>query len=93
MTSDNALNSRIEHTLTKLFNGLKLELNLNKPVYTRNEAMKLLGVDSKTLKRYQEEGMLGYSQPIPGGKIYFSRKDIDDFMAHSHCEAFYYNGL
>ncbi|MBO8483668.1 MAG: helix-turn-helix domain-containing protein [Bacteroidetes bacterium] len=91
MATDNALYYDAEHIISKLLDELKL--NLNKPVYTRNEAMELLGVDSKTLKRYQDEGLIGYSQPIPGGKIFFSRQDIDDFLANSHCEAFYYKGL
>lgn len=90
MTDDATLYKSIEHIISKAIN--KLNLN-NKPIYTRDEVLKLLGIDAKTLKRYQDEGLIGYSQPIAGGKVFFSAKDLDEFMANSHNEAFYYNGL
>lgn len=90
MTDDATLYKAIEHIISKTIN--KLNLN-NKPVYTRDEVLKLLDVDAKTLKRYQDEGLIGYSQPIPGGKVFFSSKDLDEFMENSHNEAFYYSGL
>lgn len=91
MTDDAAtLYQTIEQVIHKTIS----KLNINyKPVYTRDEMLKLLGVDSKTLKRYQDEGLIGYSQPIAGGKVFFSAKDLDEFMANSHNKAFYYNGL
>lgn len=91
MTDDAAtLYQTIEQVIHKTIN--KLNLN-NKPIYTRDEVLKLLDVDAKTLKRYQDEGLIGYSQPIAGGKVFFSSKDLEEFMANSHNKAFYYNGL
>ena len=67
-------------------------LKYNKPVYTRSEMLELLGVDAKTLKRYMDEGLLGYSEPIPGGKIYFTHEDLTRFLAYTHKEAFAISG-
>ena len=90
MRDDATLYKTIEQIITKTIN--KLNLN-NKPIYTRDEVLKLLDVDAKTLKRYQDEGLIAYSQPIAGGKVFFTAKDIDEFMANSHNEAFYFKGL
>lgn len=79
----------VENITANIINAM----NLNKPVYTRNETLQLLGLDSKTLKRYQDDGLIGYSQPIDGGKVFFSRQDIDEFLNRTHHEAFYFNGL
>lgn len=80
----------INHIVNSIINRIS-EMYKPKPVYTRREVMQMFNVDSKTLKRYQDEGIIGYSQPIAGGKVFFSAKDIDEFMANSHNEAFYYS--
>lgn len=80
----------INHIINSLINKIS-EMYKPKPVYTRNEVLSLLDIDAKTLKRYQDEGLIGYSQPIAGGKVFFTAKDIDEFMANSHADAFYYN--
>lgn len=80
----------INHIVNSIINKIN-ERYQPKPVYTRREVMQMLNVDSKTLKRYQDEGIIGYSQPIAGGKVFFSAKDIDEFMTNSHNEAFYYS--
>ncbi len=77
----------INHIVNDIVNKINSKC---KPVYTRREVMQMLAIDSKTLKRYQDEGLIGYSQPIAGGKVFFTAKDIDEFMANSHNDAFYY---
>ena len=78
----------INHIVNDIVNKIN---SMCKPVYTRNEVLSLLDIDAKTLKRYQDEGLIGYSQPIAGGKVFFTAKDIDEFMANSHNDAFYYS--
>ena len=45
----------------------------------------MLGVSPNTLKKYRENGWLGYSRV--DDKYYYSRKDIDEFLAHTHYPA------
>lgn len=63
-------------------------LKYNKPVYTREEMLEMLRVDSKTLKKYMDEGLLGYSEPIPGGRVFFSPEDLKQFLTGTHRDAF-----
>lgn len=60
----------------------------NKPVYTRDDILEMLKVDSKTLKKYMDEGLLGYSEPVPGGRVFFSSRDLEQFLAYTHKDAF-----
>lgn len=63
-------------------------LKYNKPVYTRDDMLEMLRVDSKTLKKYMDEGLLGYSEPIPGGRVFFSPEDLKQFLTGTHKDAF-----
>lgn len=58
---------------------------VSKPLYTQKEVLNLLGVSPNTLKKYRESGWLGYSRV--DDKYYYSRKDIDEFLAHTHYPA------
>lgn len=68
--------------------GIETYLKYNKPVYTREEMLEILRVDSKTLKKYMDEGLLGYSEPVPGGRVFFSPEDLKQFLTGTHKDAF-----
>ena len=68
--------------------GIETYLKYNKPVYTREEMLEMLKVDSKTLKKYMDEGHLGYSEPIPGGGVFFSPEDLKQYLTGTHQDAF-----
>lgn len=93
MTADDNTVEHIAKSLVDIIMKQITGINLNKPVYTRKEVLQMLDIDSKTLKRYQDEGYIAYSQPIDGGKVFFSLKDIEEFMQRTRREAFYFNGL
>lgn len=59
-----------------------------KQLYTQKEMLILLGVSPNTLKKYRENGWLGYSRV--DDKYYYSRKDIDEFLRNNHYPAFQY---
>ncbi|MCI5718228.1 MAG: helix-turn-helix domain-containing protein [Alistipes sp.] len=60
-----------------------------KPLYTNKEMLELLDVNSKTLKKYRDNGWLGYSQV--GDKFYYSADDLNSFLAKTHQDAFAWN--
>ena len=47
--------------LNNEISGLKEALAASKPVYTNEELRALLGVSDKTVKKWRNSGMLGYS--------------------------------
>ena len=48
------------------------------PIYTSKELMRILNVKESTLRKYREDGLLGYSKS--GDKIWYTQKDLDDFL-------------
>lgn len=60
-----------------------------KPLYTNKELLELLDVNSKTLKKYRDNGWLGYSQA--GDKFFYSADDLSHFLSMTHQEAFAWN--
>ena len=61
---------------------------VSKPLYTQKEVLGLLGVSPNTLKKYRENGYIGYSRI--DDKYYYSKADIDEFLKHTHCPAWHY---
>jgi len=53
-----------------------------KPIYTDKEIMEMLHIDRKTLKKYRDEGLLGYTHPHD--KYFYSHQDLMDFMANKN---------
>lgn len=60
-----------------------------KALYTNKEMLELLDVNPKTLKKYRDNGWLGYSQM--GDKFYYTSNDLALFLAKTHQEAFAWN--
>lgn len=53
-----------------------------KPVYTDRDIMEMLHIDRKTLKKYRDEGLIGYTHPHD--KYFYSHQDLMDFMANEN---------
>ena len=69
-----------ENLMKKL---ISIEKQLEKSVYsnqwlTNEKAMEILNVGRTTLQEYRNQGKIAFSQV--GAKIYYQRKDIDEFL-------------
>lgn len=60
-----------------------------KEIYTNSEIRELLGVQDKLIRKYRDEGKLGFHKE--GDKFWYTKKDILQFLSHNHCEAYAYN--
>lgn len=58
-------------------------------IYTNSEIRELLGVQDKLIRKYRDEGKLGFHKE--GDKFWYTKKDILQFLSHNHCEAYAYN--
>ncbi|MCE9475033.1 hypothetical protein K0H43_12475 [Bacteroides fragilis] len=60
-----------------------------KEIYTNSEIRELFGVQDKLIRKYRDEGKLGFHKE--GDKFWYTKKDILQFLSHNHCEAYAYN--
>ena len=75
--------------LTQEIKELKNQLRLQrKPLYTNKEMMEMLDVSSATLKKWRNQGLLGYTQI--GSSYFYSPNDVMEFMDKNHYEAYSY---
>lgn len=81
LNSINNLISLIEETRDKRESTTK--------IYTNKTIKELLGIQDKLLKKYRDEGLLGYHQV--GDKYWYTQSDIDLFLANTHLEAYAYS--
>lgn len=99
MTNDNAKMEEQVSTLISCVTELKEEvqklktqLNLmEKPCYTNEEVLKIFGVTQPTLRKWRNEGQLGYTQI--GSTLLYSQKDIADFLKTNHFDAYAANSV
>ena len=56
-------------------------------LYTRIEAAALLGVGLTTLDKLRREGKLDYYQVTPGGKVQFTRAQLDAYLNRAERKA------
>ena len=54
-------------------------VNPSKPL-SNKEVKDLLNIQDRLLKKYRDDGLLGYSQV--GDKFWYSRDDIDNFLSY-----------
>lgn len=47
--------------------------------YTRKETAAILGVSLTTLDNMRKSGRIGFYQSMPGGKLLFSKKHIEQY--------------
>jgi hypothetical protein len=75
--------------------GQKIENNnpivgmFDKPFYTNKEMVEMLDCTEKTLRRYRNDGFLGYSRV--GDKFYYTAIDILLFLQQTHIEPYQYS--
>lgn len=62
---------------------------VEKEIYTNSEIRELLGVQDKLIRKYRDEGKLGFHKE--GDKFWYTRNDILQFLSHNHYEAYAYN--
>lgn len=55
-------------------------------VYKSAEVEELLGVSPPTLRKWRQQGLIGYSQI--DSTIIFTQQDIDEFLSSHHNEAY-----
>ena len=84
---ENLIRTVVQEELTILHNNEAKASQ--KPIYTNKEMLELLDVNPKTLKKYRDNGWLGYSQT--GDKFYYTSDDLALFLAKTHQEAFAWN--
>lgn len=81
-----------EEIILQQLNDITKEIkNLKTPkkvLYTNQEMLSMLDVSSATLKKWRNYGYIGYSQI--GSTYYYSAKDLEEFLSHSHNEAYAY---
>lgn len=56
------------------------------PVYTNKTIMDLLDINTTTLKKYRDQGLLGYSRI--DDKFFYSAKDVYAFLKNTHYDPF-----
>ena len=77
---DDYINNYIDKAIEKKLDDLLLSMasTNEKPVYTNKDMMQLLGVSAKTLKRYRDDGLLGFSHPRD--KFFYTHQDLENFL-------------
>ena len=61
----------------------------DKPFYTNREVLKMLDCTEKTLRRYRNDGFIGYSRI--GDKFYYTVEDIILFLNRTHIEPYQFS--
>ena len=81
-----------EEIILQQLNDITKEIkNIKTPkkvLYTNQEMLSMLDISSATLKKWRNYGYIGYSQI--GSTYYYSAKDLEEFLNHSHNEAYAY---
>lgn len=75
--------------LKELAKEVKTLRELVKPskILNNKEVKELLGIQDKLLKKYRDDGLLGYSQI--GDKYWYQQDDIDKLLSMCKVEPFY----
>lgn len=58
-------------------------------VYTNDTLKELLGIQDKLIKKYRDDGLLGFSKV--GDKFWYTQDDVDKFLMNSHNSAYRYD--
>lgn len=61
----------------------------DKPFYTNKDVMKMLDCTEKTLRKYRNDGFIGYSRI--GDKFYYTVEDIVLFLNRIHIEPYQFS--
>jgi phage pi2 protein 07 len=71
--------------LEKILSKLDQQPN-KKLLYSNKEAMDMLGVKDKYMKKLRDNGYIGYSRE--GDKYWYPQEDMDKFLRKFHYEPF-----
>ncbi len=55
-------------------------------LYTNKSLLALLQINTSTLKKYRDEGLLGFSKV--GDKYFYTSDDVNKFLKNNHFEPF-----
>ena len=55
-------------------------------IYDNKKIRELLGINDKLLKKYRDNGLLGYSRV--GDKYWYSEQDLEKFLSKTHIDDF-----
>ena len=55
-------------------------------IYDNKNIRELLGINDKLLKKYRDNGLLGYSRV--GDKYWYSEQDLEKFLSKTHIDDF-----
>ena len=72
------IQEEVEKALEKMKQSQTIVSNSIKPVYTNKEMMKLLGVDPKTMKKYRDDGWIGFTHQ--DDKYFYTYQDLEGFL-------------
>jgi hypothetical protein len=61
----------------------------NKPIYTNKDIMAMLDCTEKTLRKYRNDGYIGFSRI--GDEFYYTANDILNFLERTHTEPYQYS--
>ena len=84
---NNKLNESIElltkeiQRLQSCINGTQLQ-----PLYTNKGILALLQINTSTLRKYRDEGLLGFTKV--GDKYFYTANDVKKFLDTNHYEPF-----
>jgi hypothetical protein len=81
-----ALTKTIETLSKEVFVLGKLLNHGNKPSYTTEDVLEIFGVSQPTLRKWRNEGLIGYSQV--GSTFCYSPDDITNFLKSNHYDAY-----
>lgn len=56
--------------------------SISKTLYTNSEVKELLGIGDKLLKKYRDDGKLGFTQV--GDKFWYTLDDLEKFLYHEN---------
>ena len=59
-------------------------MNVTKNYFSRKEAAEYMGISTRTLDRYRNDGLLPYYSQGPAHKVFISADNIEKFM-EKHC--------
>lgn len=70
-------------------NENQIVVKFDKVFYTNKELIKMLDCTEKTLRKYRNDGYIGYSRV--GDKFYYTAEDIYMFLKNCHIDPYQYS--
>lgn len=78
------MNTLFKNSNSTMLNGANAQQHQftveDKPVYTNKDLMYLLGIKSERLRKFRDNGYLGYVRYPCSDKIWYTKKNLEDFL-------------